>query len=139
MPRKPPTHCSQCKVELTEANSYRRRESSSFRSRCRSCWAQDRRRRHDADETRRRAELNADSEICEICGAIETVTRSGRVRRPSIDHCHRTGVVRGVLCSRCNAGLGMFDDDPARLRVAAAYLERHAATPSSSPADLSMS
>ena len=41
----------------------------------------------------------------------------------AIDHCYRTGLVRGVLHPTCNAGLGQFYDDPERLRRAADYLE----------------
>ena len=41
----------------------------------------------------------------------------------AIDHCYRTGLVRGVLHPTCNAGLGHFADDPERLRRAARYLE----------------
>ncbi|MCA1846294.1 MAG: endonuclease VII domain-containing protein [Actinobacteria bacterium] len=41
----------------------------------------------------------------------------------AIDHCYRTGLVRGVLHPTCNAGLGHFYDDPERLRRAADYLE----------------
>lgn len=118
-------NCARCDVALTEANAYRRSDSSTFRSHCRACFAIERRRRHDTREAERRADLGLESGNCTICGSTETVTRSGRIRRPSIDHCHRTGVIRGVLCSRCNAGLGMFEDDPGRLRAAAEYLERY--------------
>jgi hypothetical protein len=41
-----------------------------------------------------------------------------------VDHCHDTGAVRALLCIQCNAGLGHFDHNPARLRAAASYVER---------------
>ncbi len=39
-----------------------------------------------------------------------------------VDHCHKTGKVRGLLCSQCNAALGSFEDDPNITQAAADYL-----------------
>jgi hypothetical protein len=59
--------------------------------------------------------VNAQGGKCRICGR----------RDPGcVDHCHTTGRVRGVLCLRCNAGLGHFRDDSRLLRAAAEYLAR---------------
>ncbi|MFD0032529.1 endonuclease VII domain-containing protein [Streptomyces sp. NPDC127172] len=44
-----------------------------------------------------------------------------------VDHCHTSGAVRELLCGTCNSGLGHFKDNPAALRAAADYLERHRA------------
>lgn len=53
---------------------------------------------------------------CACCGTI-----AGLV----IDHDHASGSVRSLLCQPCNKGLGCFYDDPAKLRLAAEYLEKH--------------
>src|SRR5271170_2535519 len=45
--------------------------------------------------------------------------------RPNIDHCHKTGITRGLLCWRCNGAIGKFQDDPVLLRTAAFYLLNH--------------
>ena len=42
-----------------------------------------------------------------------------------VDHCHESGVVRGLLCFGCNRGLGKAQDDPELLRRGLSYLERH--------------
>lgn len=45
-------------------------------------------------------------------------------KQMNLDHCHETGTLRGVLCNRCNTGLGCFEDSIEVLRQAAAYLEK---------------
>ena len=42
-----------------------------------------------------------------------------------VDHCHETNSFRGILCSRCNTGLGMFKDNENALLEAANYIVRH--------------
>lgn len=58
---------------------------------------------------------------CAICGTDSPGTRT---KVWSVDHCHTTNEVRGLLCHRCNMGLGYFKDDPERLAAAVRYLIR---------------
>lgn len=55
---------------------------------------------------------------CVICGEPEK-----KGKQLAIDHDHATGLIRGVLCQRCNMGIGQFRDSPELLRFAALYLE----------------
>lgn len=59
--------------------------------------------------------------LCAICLQPER----SRGKTLAVDHCHRTGQVRQLLCSHCNKGIGHLGDDPRRVLAAALYLERH--------------
>lgn len=50
-------------------------------------------------------------------------------KRLAVDHNHKTGSIRALLCDRCNRGIGFFDESAERLRVAADYLDAHSLTP----------
>jgi len=47
------------------------------------------------------------------------------LRKLSVDHDHKTGKVRDLLCTRCNAAIGHFDEDSGKMLAAIAYLEKH--------------
>lgn len=69
---------------------------------------------------RRAAELREkQGGCCAICGTPEAEAPRKRLH---VDHDHGTDTVRGLLCGRCNTGLGMFKDDPGRLAAAIEYL-----------------
>lgn len=62
---------------------------------------------------------------CAICGQEEKCLYKGKIRSLAVDHDHKTGKVRSLLCNGCNNGLGRFADDPNLLRMAADYLDAH--------------
>jgi hypothetical protein len=76
--------------------------------------------------------LQGQSGGCAICGALESPDKSTRSksgkRRLHVDHCHSSGLVRGLLCSSCNLGLGKFFDRADLLEKAALYIRKHASS-----------
>jgi len=47
--------------------------------------------------------------LCAICKQPETSNRDGKVYRLAVDHDHKTGKVRGLLCFKCNSAMGSFE------------------------------
>jgi hypothetical protein len=62
---------------------------------------------------------------CAICETKDSGRRDRTEFKMFVDHCHNTNVIRGLLCSSCNFGLGKFKDDPDKLLAAATYLLRY--------------
>lgn len=57
---------------------------------------------------------------CKICGVEPKTTRGLH-----IDHCHKTGAVRGLLCGGCNTGIGSLKEDPNIFLKAIEYLRSY--------------
>jgi Autographiviridae endonuclease VII len=68
--------------------------------------------------------LEQQNGVCAICHQAESVTWKGRAIPLAVDHCHKTGKVRGLLCNRCNRVLSLFDDDIEVMKSAINYLHR---------------
>jgi len=66
--------------------------------------------------------LAAQGGCCKICGALPSSKSNRKHTVLSVDHCHVTGAVRGLLCARCNHVLGLAEDSPAILSSASQYL-----------------
>lgn len=78
--------------------------------------------RYGLTEETYQALLVAQEHKCAIC-EVELVDND---RGCHVDHRHDTGRVRGLLCGKCNVGIGMFDEDEDLLFSAMNYLAAHA-------------
>jgi hypothetical protein len=62
--------------------------------------------------------------VCKICQRPERVrNKDNQIKPLAVDHCHKTGKVRGLLCQACNHAIGELNDDPQLCLRAAQYLE----------------
>jgi hypothetical protein len=71
---------------------------------------------------------DAQSGRCAICDSPESEARNGKVKMLAVDHCHKTGKIRGLLCSPCNQGIGKLKEDRNILLKAVEYLDKHSQT-----------
>lgn len=69
--------------------------------------------------------LAAQDGRCAVCGSQPDPNGVKASSRLHVDHDHVTGANRSLLCTRCNQGIGYFRDNPATLRAAAEYIEKH--------------
>lgn len=66
--------------------------------------------------------FEAQNGVCAICGEEEKDLLRGKTRTLCIDHCHKSNKIRGLLCNKCNTGLGLFRDNVDFLNKAIGYL-----------------
>ena len=113
--------CTRCKGEKPGTSEFfppHNRKRNGLDSWCRECRAEYRNancrgkfRNVISDELLK--EIKQDIKECVICGSEEPLV---------VDHDHKTGKVRGMLCNHCNRGLGHFRDDPELMEFAAQYV-----------------
>jgi hypothetical protein len=135
-PMKRCTRCDEYKPIISFGKDKHR--SDGLNTRCKSCtrainrerlardpekWAAyARKRKYGISNMEFQIMRNRQGASCAVCREP-----LGQGREQVVDHCHRTGAVRGILCRMCNWGLGHFRDDRQRLIGAMLYLQRHAA------------
>jgi hypothetical protein len=113
-----------CRICRTEKplSEYYQRDSGVHRNECKECTKElHRYRTFGICNAKYDEMLTAQHGKCAIC---ESVLNSSRYTKLAVDHDHKTGKVRGLLCMNCNTGLGLFKDSPIRIQNAIAYLER---------------
>lgn len=89
---------------------------------CRRGWM--RRNRFGLNPEQHAAIFQRQAGRCAICKIPETEALIKR--KLAVDHNHSNGKIRGLLCVRCNTGLGCFEDSPKMIAKALAYLKLHA-------------
>ncbi len=67
--------------------------------------------------------LKTQNNLCAICLQPETQIQHGKLRPLCVDHNHKTGEIRALLCNDCNTGLGKFKDDINLLEKSINYLK----------------
>lgn len=129
--------CSTCSkvLELTGDNFYiSRSDRDGFQRNCKPCqkehakslspeqkeanWARRIERVYGISSERYYSML-AEQGGCRICGEGPV----GAVAKLAVDHCHRTGRVRGLLCTKCNSAIGLLSESRESLAAAINYLE----------------
>ncbi len=134
--------CLRCK-ETKDESEFQREKSrkSGYRGKCKACEQETRKVPSTAYDTPQKAwrrHIKARFGItedvynelyekqngrCAICGTDQPSSKHGVF---SIDHCHTTGKIRGLLCQHCNKGIGQFKDNIESLLAAVAYLQQKA-------------
>ncbi len=68
--------------------------------------------------------LQEQNGVCSICKEMETRLICGKIVMLSVDHDHKTGKVRGLICNKCNRLLGFVNDNTKLLEEVINYLKK---------------
>lgn len=130
--------CSKCKINK-DLSEYHKRSNRpcGVRSQCKKCCGEsyknpNRRENYNRDYNLKKYGLTFDdynklfieqNGCCKICDRHVSEFNKGRKKVLCVDHCHTTNLVRGLLCDKCNRGLGLFNDNIEILKKAIRYLK----------------
>lgn len=115
--------CKKCSLVLDFSKfSKKQANKDGYANDCKDCRRNDKLKyKYGIDSSEYNLKLKQQNYKCVVCGVEEN--KDGT--RLCVDHCHSTGKVRDLLCSRCNAVLGLVDEDTDRLIKLKAYLQKH--------------
>jgi hypothetical protein len=68
--------------------------------------------------------LDSQNGKCVICGKEEIRQRNGKIKHLAVDHNHKTGKVRGLVCHDCNVALGYLKEDINTMKKMIEYIEK---------------
>jgi hypothetical protein len=117
-------HCKLCGEHKPLASyslvTNRKTGIKEHRGECRACYRSNKLKyRYGIDQTDYNIMSRQHFDRCAICGTHASTQTHGVLH---VDHDHATGAIRGLLCGKCNRGLGYFNDNTDMLKNAALYL-----------------
>lgn len=136
--------CSKCKQVKPHSEFAKTKDKASgLASQCKSCisskykklWKDGKirdsvyKRKYGISLNQYNSLLESQKGLCKICGTSDPKGHGSKNGRFCVDHCHDTGIVRGLLCHHCNIGIGAFNDDTVKLAKAIDYLIQDGTTP----------
>lgn len=114
--------CTNCEIYQYCNNFLIDKRNNKPRTECKTC---SRKRRHKSSGfifiKNYEAMLKQCNDCCQICERHKSVFKRGL----AVDHDHKTGIVRGILCHNCNTAIGKLNDNPIIIKKAASYLKKH--------------
>ena len=128
--------CGCCRQEKSSSEFHKNRtRPCGYQQTCKECAKNSRRINKTGRKTKLKQKYNLtldqyefmstiQNHVCAICQKPESAKQKGTTRFLSVDHCHATSKIRGLLCFECNIGLGKFKDDTQLLTKAIAYLKK---------------
>jgi Recombination endonuclease VII len=141
----PKKRCTRCR-ELRTLDQFTQKPSGSYQSWCIPCHNTYNLEKYHTNPNKRQYGLNknlkqmygitleqynallvAQGGVCAICKQAETWvdSRTQEVARLRVDHCHVTGKVRALLCSRCNSVIGVLETNLEQIDVYLHYIQYH--------------
>jgi len=117
--------CNHCKKEQIIQNFVFRKDENKYRNICKSCYYIQQKynhlkRNYNITKEEYLELLKNQNNKCAICNKI-----LDNSLYTHLDHCHKSNIIRGILCNNCNHGLGKFKDSIQILKSAIKYLEEY--------------